>query len=71
MAAIATEHTARVAHRCWRCGGHIKSGERYTSVAVTPGGDLGYEHWTRLAEHLTYTECDYELASWPVPDAPD
>jgi hypothetical protein len=60
--AFTTERKAAKPHKCWRCGGPIKPGERYVSVSITPGGDLGYERWTRLAEHLSYVECDYELA---------
>jgi len=71
MTVFTTERTARKEHRCARCGGIIKAGERYAVISIPPGGEMGYVGWSRLAEHLTYVECDYELAAEPVPDAPD
>ena len=71
MTALTTERTARKQYRCWRCGGVIEPGERDASTSIPPGGDLGYEKWTRVAEHLSYVSCDYELAASPAPDAPD
>lgn len=71
MAVFTTERSARKERRCSRCGGVIKAGERYASIAITPGGEMGYLGWSRLAEHLTFVACDYELAAEPIPDAPD
>ena len=42
---------------------NIRAGERYTSIVITPGGEFGYEGWSRLAEHLSFVSCDYELAA--------
>jgi hypothetical protein len=71
MAVFTAERTARKEHRCWRCGGAIKAGKRYAAISITPGGEMGYLRWSRLAEHLSYAECDYELTAKPAPDVPD
>lgn len=71
MATFTAERTARKPHQCARCGGAIRPGERYASISWPPGGEMGYLGWSRLAEHLSYTACDYETAASPAPDAPD
>jgi hypothetical protein len=63
VAVFTTERTARKPRKCSRCGGTIRPGERYTSIVITPGGEFGYEGWSRLAEHLSFMACDYELAA--------
>ena len=71
MAVFTTERTARKAHKCSDCGKPIRPGECYRHTVITPGGEFGYEGWSRLASHLSYVDCDYELAAEPLPDAPD
>ena len=63
MTVFTTERTARKPRKCSQCGGQIRAGERYTSIVITPGGEFGYEGWSRLAEHLSFVSCDYELAA--------
>jgi hypothetical protein len=63
VAAFTTERTAHKPHKCSQCCGTIHPGERYESTVITPGGELGYEGWSRLATHLSWTACNYELAA--------
>jgi len=42
--------TARKPHQCSSCDGWIKRGQRYLSHTMSPGGDMGYIGWNRIAE---------------------
>jgi len=53
MAVLTTERTARKEHRCARCNGRIKPGERYHDHAVTPNSDLGNEGWWHERTHIS------------------
>lgn len=61
MAVFTTERTARKTRKCSGCGKPIESGKRYRSTVITPGGEFGYEGWSRLASHLSEMDCYYEL----------
>ena len=63
MAVFTTERTARKMRKCSGCGRPIQPGKRYRSIAITPGGELGYEGWTRTAMHLSDMDCYYELGT--------
>jgi hypothetical protein len=71
MAVFTRERTARKPRKCSQCSQTIRSGERYLSIAITPGGEFGYLGWSRFAEHLSWTACNYELAAVSPPEPPD
>lgn len=50
--------TARKPHRCGRCLGQIKPGQRYAAYAITPKHpDFGNAKWLRGRQHLKATGC--------------
>jgi hypothetical protein len=59
MAVFTTEHVARKTHRCSRCDGQIKPGQKYTAYTITPNSDLGNTRWVRGRDHLTTKDCEY------------
>lgn len=63
MAVFTTEHAARKQHRCNRCDGRIKPGQRYEAYAITPNSDLGNKRWLRGRQHLTTRDCYPEETS--------
>lgn len=46
-----TTRTARIPHYCDSCDGYtIRAGDRYRSLVAPPGGELGYDGWSRMNE---------------------
>lgn len=57
MAVLSTFHVARLSHRCNACHRVIHPGQPYQLVAITPGGDTGYEGWLHFKEHYPSAAC--------------
>jgi hypothetical protein len=52
MPVFTKERTARKAHKCSRCLGQIRPGERYAAYSIPPNSEFDNIGWLSGHEHL-------------------